>query len=113
VVPTLRRMRRKALAGVMADKAVKGKLVIMQLPDTAMRTTKEVTQGLFDNATHRRRGILIVLDSSNASWMQPFRNIRGIRVALVQRFTLQQAIEANVIWVDEKSLPVLESRCVY
>lgn len=111
IVPTLRRMRRKALAGVLADKASTGNLLIVRLPDQAVLKTKDVISGLFRSKGQSRRGVLVVLDSSNILWMRALRNIPGIRVVSVERFMLQEAMQANVIWVDEKSLPALERRC--
>ncbi len=98
--------KRLALCGVLFAQAQREALEVVSLPDELPAKTKELVKmlgGVY--------GMLMIVDESHKDIARVAQNVPAVRVVLASRVTVKDVADAKTVWVDEKALPILESRC--
>jgi len=98
--------KRLALCGALFAQAQREALEVVKLPETVPVKTRDLVAKLNDAYS-----ILMVVDESHKDIARAARNIPSVRVVLANRVTVRNIAEANTVWIDEKAMPILESRC--
>ena len=104
-VPT--KMLRKAFCGAMAHHASEKTLNFITVADKMPIKTQEVAKS-FDKV-----GLLVMVDDSHAGLMRAVRNLPRVKLVMTAKATVQDVLQAEHIWVDEKSMDILEKRCTF
>lgn len=105
-LPTV--MRRRALAGALAEHAKAGTLELLKLPPELPAKTKDVAKTL---ALPVSGGVTLVLVADeHAGLMRSAGNIPRLTVKRVSQVTVADVVTAGRVWVDQEGLSVLEKR---
>lgn len=99
-----RKMACRALAGALSDHVRAGSLEVVRFGDNDFTKTKEVVAAIAG-----KRGVLMIVDEKS-SLLRLTRNVPAIKVRSVAQIRVADALAAQCVWIDERTLALLEKR---
>lgn len=105
VLPMPTAMRRRALAGSLAEHVKTATLKIVAFTNELPEKTAEFTR-----QTGTIRGLLVILAPTHMTVQRVSRNVPGVRGIGIDRVTVEDIMRAREVWLDEAALPALGAR---
>lgn len=105
-----RKVRRKALAGILSERLAEGNLrIVRDLKSTGR--TREMADMLRDHECHDRKTLLLVQDGDEML-KRASRNIPNLKAADASSVSIHDLVNSEVVLLSEEALELLKARLI-